>query len=707
MGKSNSTHVPNGVEFTEDYKELSTAQPVDLKNDQESLQQDKGYGSRGCVVCGREFRPSHPRQIFCSPTCSRNNERRKAKRYFLAHGDQIRRQARLRNAKRVEREREARWSAYVANLPDPGLPAAEQLRLWLRAKGWTVRRLADELGIVDGSASAWLTGRYQPSGEHLRKLHELTGLDCFAVDTEFPQWARNLMDQARKYIASRPLSSNAHRVYTARLTKIVKQLATQKIENAAEIVPSMLLRNLPGFRSTQSQRRALKLFGNFMVHAGYWKPDQVKELVKGIEVLYGREPFIAFGSYQPNKTAARLLVNLIRDVGLRTSDVRLLKVEQFDKCGLDLGPRGIVPYGSGLHAVSKDALDAWQLEATPKDFLFYRRGDYHSPTSNPWLIQIARQGGLTMASGKPLHLSHYDLDFLEYVHPGCLRGHIQRFHGLTNVRSGQIAEQLQHKGGDLLPAPFLVAIVAIAQLADCTFRKVPGGRAWAATWTNAVYSISVQWPKTLALPLKEDRRRRARIGRELLRLALDYRRQRFQLHSFGLFSELDRSLATKLELVRVAVSERHASGRSWQGSLLARRRFLVLDETRRERRYFSIPLLEDLWGGEANGRCEICVRIDRAAIDEKIRHGMPLHAIAKHHHIPYGPSGTAYRFARHLRWHAGRLRSHGVPLESHVGHASAASLVKIPTNFLVRVARENATNLGRAILALDTRNLTF
>jgi hypothetical protein len=163
---------------------------------------------------------------------------------------------------------------------------------------------------------------------------------------------------------------------------------------------------------------------------------------------------------------------------------------------------------------------------------------------------------------------------------------------------------------------------------------------------------------------------------------------------------LYKSLAENLELVQLTISEA-GSERKWEGNLLGRRRFVTLDEKRHKRRYFNLPLLEDLWSGETNGRCEICRRPDRAAIDEEIRRGVRFNDIARRRSIPYGTrNSAARRFAKHLCWHAGRLSVRSRRLAGHVGHASAANLVAIPTGFLNQVAHENAPNLGHAIFRL-------
>lgn len=607
-------------------------------------------------------------------------------------------------ARKATQRVEQRAREAAARLGRPPESLSEWFPTQMKFRTW--KQLAAEIGVTPEHLCRIRDGKHTPT-EHLRsRLLEITGLPCFQVSAKLPPWTISLLARAHDYLNSLRLRPSTRSLYMSRFRKVLARLCEDGVSDASHITPAALLQNPPRYKSRDSQRRALTLFSSVLLSSGYWDSRHHGELSAMMALLYkrasDRRPMKkrTIGKNQPSKAAARFVANLVRDVGLNISHIRQIQVNQFNKSGLQLRRGLIVPYGKGLHAVSREAFDAWLREAQPGDILFCGRRGYSRHTSRSWLIAAAKHGGLISAGRRPLHLQHFERDFREFPHPALLRLHLEHFHGLRQTRARGLAATLLHTGTDLLPEPYLAAVVAAAQLVDCSLKKVSGGRALAGRWMNSIYRVEVQWPMSL-VDLLADGRTKARVGRELLRLALEYRSQRLRLHSYGDFPNLDRSLAAKLELVQVVVSERKSRGRSWEGMLLARRHFLTIDGQRRVRRYFGIPLLEDLWGGEVNGRCGVCQRLDRAAIDDEIRRGVPFVEIAEHHAIAYGNQDSASRrMTKQLLWHAGRLARADGKRDVHVGHASAAKLVAVPPQFLNHIARENATNLGQAILAL-------
>lgn len=112
-----------------------------------------------------------------------------------AHAVDINARRREVVAQRREIERSERWAKYIANPPNPSLPPGYQLRLWLEAKSWNVRRLAIEIGVSARSIFDWINGKHPPVRHHLGKVHEITGLECFT-----PPLALDVRERRPKYV---------------------------------------------------------------------------------------------------------------------------------------------------------------------------------------------------------------------------------------------------------------------------------------------------------------------------------------------------------------------------------------------------------------------------------------------------------------------------------------------------------------------------
>lgn len=52
----------------------------------------------------------------------------------------------------------------------------EQLRAWIRAKGWTVLRFAVEVGVSETTLYAWMSGRSRPGETRRERVEAMTGI---------------------------------------------------------------------------------------------------------------------------------------------------------------------------------------------------------------------------------------------------------------------------------------------------------------------------------------------------------------------------------------------------------------------------------------------------------------------------------------------------------------------------------------------------
>jgi transcriptional regulator with XRE-family HTH domain len=120
------------------------------------------------------------------PTGDTGKQLQRSRDRRAKYRDEINRRRRELSAARRSLARAAVWQAYQQNPPAKNLPADQQLRLWLNAKGWNIRQLAREIGISARSVFDWLRGKHPPVRHHLSKLHEITGLECFTPPLPLP-----------------------------------------------------------------------------------------------------------------------------------------------------------------------------------------------------------------------------------------------------------------------------------------------------------------------------------------------------------------------------------------------------------------------------------------------------------------------------------------------------------------------------------------
>jgi len=623
----------------------------------------------------------------------------------MKDGDETNRRRRELAAQKRERKRAAQWAEYKQNPQATSLRWNEQLRAWLTAKGWKVRKLARELSVNARSVFDWLRAEHPPVGWHKRRLYEITGLECFDPLAGLPDWAKVLSLQATAYIESLPTARNTKKQYGNFAAKILERLVQRHISTLADVTPTLLFQSPPNYKSNKVLRHSMGFFGRLLLARGFWTETQERELEQLLSKQYPQK-------YKPQRSgrpaattpATPLLKALVRGCGLRIADCGRLRLANVTTGGISLEQGRTLQYGDGPHRVGRDLVDRWVKEAglvsaKDSDYLFFQRTprDPRKPAGRAWLAAQLRNGDMNGRGHTGPHIQHFQDDYERLGDSARARFHFMDFHGMGRNRSLELLGELQARIGVYLPVPFLVGIVAVGQLVDCTPTKLPGGRALTYAWPDLNgYKVCVQWPASFHEMLK-DGRVKPGIARDLLRLGAEACWEANKIQGAGRFENLNSTLAEKLRLVVLEIQE-SKSGFTWQGAILSRRPTLKVERTKETFRLrpagkstrFDLPLLQALKGGPTNGRCTVCRHEDRAEIDKAILNGNRPSEIARQYALPYSPS------EHHLLWHMGRLKGK----TGHVGPTPLATLVRLPTDFLARVARENAPNLARKILFL-------
>ena len=526
--------------------------------------------------------------------------------------------------------------------------------------------------------------------------------------------ASKLLAKAHGYIDSLPTAANTKDQHRNFCERILGHLSERNISALREVTPALVFQNAPDYKSKKAERHALGFFGRFMAAKHLWDERQEREFEEFLTRYYHQKykPRENKAAQEPEPSAAgQLLRELVVNCGEMVARCSRVRIDDLKDEGISLGSGRMLRYGEGLHRVSKALVDRWLDQAglrsaKKSDYLFYRRTprDPGKPAGRAWLMAQLRSAGIKAHGHAKPHMRHFEMDFQRLKDSLGVRLHFQHFHGVSRNRSPELVREFQKKHGFYLPVPYLAAVVAVSQLVDCAPERLRGGRASKHTWPDLNgYEIAVQWPVSFVDEMLRDGHVKPGIARKLIRLGLEACQEKSKIHGVGRFANLDSSLAEKLCLSRVQVRDLK-DDRTWQGAMQGRRPTLKVEPAESSdkrktfrlcqsgrRRRFDLPLLEELKGGRPNGRCAVCCHVDRVEIDDEVRAGGRPTMIAKRHDIPYGPSN------HHLLWHAGRLKGKA----GHVGSAPAAASVRVPSNFLARVARENAPNLAKAILSLN------
>lgn len=630
-------------------------------------------------------------------------------------GSVINQQNRSRSAERRTRERAAKWALYQQNPPAKDSLWNEQLKFWFEAQPLFLnkRQFARAVPVSVRAVMDWFRGKHPPVRGHRRKLYELTGLPCFADAADLATPLKELLAAATEYIESLPSSPNTKNQYRNFCDRILERLTQRRITSIGDVIPTSVFQSAPGYVSKKAERHALGFFGRFMAERGLWNEKQ-HAAFEGLLTQHYPLKYQASQSTVTSKVgtsaAGPLLIDLVINCGLTIAQASRLQVADCTPEGISVMNRRMLPYGEGLHHVRKKLVEEWIAEAgltseRTLDFLFYQRTPRAAskPAGRAWIAKQMRSAGASSRGRSWPNMRHFEMDYEQFQSPLGLRLHLQIVHGMSKNRSAELIRELQRRLGIHLPRPYLAAIVAVAQLSDCTPKKIPGGRALSYTWPDLNgYEIEVQWPASFVDEMLKDGRVKPGIARELIRLALESCGEKTKIQGGGFFRNLDPLLAEKLSLIRVTVRDAK-NNHVWRGAVLNRsvslrlervtksgkRRTFRLRRSSKSRR-FSLQILEALQGGPSNGRCYVCRHVERMSIDDEVRAGQKLSVVAKHYCIPYSPS------EHHLLWHAGRLKDKA----AHVASGPRAASARVPSNFLFRVAKENAANLAREVLAL-------
>lgn len=109
--------------------------------------------------------------------------RRAASGHRKFNRDRINADRRMSNRERRRSERDERWHTYLLKPPSKDAHWSQQFRAWLKAQPFYPgkRAFARAVGVSSRQVYDWLNGKSWPDRPRRRKLHEITGLECFAV----------------------------------------------------------------------------------------------------------------------------------------------------------------------------------------------------------------------------------------------------------------------------------------------------------------------------------------------------------------------------------------------------------------------------------------------------------------------------------------------------------------------------------------------
>jgi hypothetical protein len=564
---------------------------------------------------------------------------------------------------------------------------------WARQQTYaTLTQLAEAVGVAYHSMKRYYSGRLLPTGEHAERLHQITGLPCLSPDhLDLPAaWVRQLRERADEYIDSLSPTKNTRRTFRKFFSRIAARLVQEGIQGPHAVTPQVLAVCSPKYQLPGKNRYALGFFGRFLLASGLWTDDQWRNFEDLLRGLFPPPSRIAC----PQKVPTVLLVKqLTVGCGLTTKEVRSITVDQIERDGIRLDESRLIQFGNGWHSVSRDALDEWMKVARPTRYLFYLMSprDRTRAVGESWICKVNKALGVKTKCGRGARIEHFEQEFFQFASPRHFRIHLRSFHKLGNLRSWSLATSLARSTGSFnVPEPFVIASLCVARLLPARPKRMQGGKTCTYTWRSLFgrYEVSVVWPVNLSdkLGLKQVREKLSRV---MWRLARDFWVERAKVRRSMRAKEsverkqlLDWLAGTSVE---IKDAER---GHSWQGTILERR----ASQPGRRKLALAMPLIEELEGGEVNGRCGLCCHLDRNRIDEELRKGLSAGGRI------YGADKITHKFGvkyAHLAWHAGKLsqavryslngelRRRHERIRGHLSLSPPSELVSVP----VRVVR--------------------
>lgn len=513
-----------------------------------------------------------------------------------------------------------------------------------------------------------------------------------------PAWARGLVGKLHYFIASHTGSRNTQRQLRELCFRIMQGVVAEaRVLKPSDITPQNLIDHRPE-ASDKQLHWVLGFFGRFLVTEGIWSQRQLQQFEELLtQFCPSRAP-----QRKTRRTAqvVPMVWGLIVKCGLSAREVRVLRVSQIESEGIRLDQKRFIPFGEGLHRISRHAVESYRADAKPREYVFYKRHrqDYSKPTSLGWL---ASQGFTTKLRPNTQRIRHFEDEFKRAHNVRRLHLHWRQFHKLGEEQARDLLQELLENATSFpIPAPYLLVALCGSRLLPSMPTRLEGGESCSFTWPLLLtrYVVTVTWPVAFASEMS-DQRTSAMVAKRLYEFAWKAWNTGWGLRGGVEVRSQDRDILRRLSLVRVAIQDTQR-GHSWAEILVQVRSSWPYGATLRKFRksYLDQPLLEELTGGRASPRCWFCALPDWEIVDDEVRSALQnqrrikgLVRIARKHN-----GGE-----RQLLWHAGRLtrivhyrwqgttRYRNEPIAGHLASAPAASMLCCPVR-----SPEQASQLG-------------
>lgn len=599
-----------------------------------------------------------------------------------------------------------------------GAPFARQFQDWWESHGKkqfkSKRKFATALGKKNPlGIYAYFAGRAYPRSPGTREaLYRVTGLECFNSGTTSARhlhiclrrlstpWAKNLLIKAYEYFDSVSESNRTRNVLYVSAYRILTHAVQDRITSPNEITPEKLIRFPLRYKDKHIERWVLASFTRFLVAQGLWRTEQSQKLNGLLGDVYTSKKQQQQWTPGPTwRNRSTKLVKLVKELalkgGLTDREIRNLRVSQIETNGIRLGPRRLLLFGEGRHSISRQLFDSWLNEAEPKDFLFYQRAprNYYKPIGRRGLDHAIRDLGLNFTIEKrtkgtqlPLRQQHFREDFQQAKNLREFRLHMRDFHAFTATGSRKLIKQLLRQMQVFpLPVPYFLAVICATRLLPREPNRRQGGRVWWCTWPSLLghYDVRVTWPSNFSRFVKTNWQK---VAVALYGLAWEFWFARWQaqenerfrdrfLNNFTRLRKNEKRLLAALEKTQVRVRDTITDS-TWTGALF---------ENRYRKKFFRLPLQEDLEGRPTHPKCKACLHADRDGIDKKIINKTPLKRIERKYGVPYNT----------LREHAGKIKRpyRGEVARSHMSLARTAPTLRFPINFIEHIWNMTPTAL--------------